>query len=177
MVRLKTARAFSLIEAAIVLGVVGLVIGGLWIAAASVNENRRMQELLTGSAQIIANMQAQYRNVDMAAQIAATAYCHDDPSIFRNVVGFKWNSMYDIQDPWGKPIACYFETFGFSIIYYELDKAACVRMVTYLGGRPDPGIIAVQTPHSFLNEWDLPYAPVDADCPTEANRISFNYKL
>jgi len=35
-------RAFSLIEAAIVLGVVGLVIGGIWVGAAAVN--RRLQE-------------------------------------------------------------------------------------------------------------------------------------
>lgn len=34
--------AFSLIEAAIVLGVVGLVIGGIWVAAAAVQETMRV---------------------------------------------------------------------------------------------------------------------------------------
>lgn len=35
----RQKKGLSLIEAAIVLGVVGLVIGGIWIAAAAVNEN------------------------------------------------------------------------------------------------------------------------------------------
>lgn len=34
-------RGFSLIEAAIVLGVVGVVIGGIWAAASRINESRR----------------------------------------------------------------------------------------------------------------------------------------
>lgn len=37
---------FSLIETAIVLGVVGLVIGGIWVAAAAVSENRKQARLL-----------------------------------------------------------------------------------------------------------------------------------
>jgi type II secretory pathway pseudopilin PulG len=39
-------KAFSLIEAAIVLGIIGLVIGGIWIAAASVQENNRVSRHL-----------------------------------------------------------------------------------------------------------------------------------
>lgn len=42
----KTRRAgFNLVEAAIVLGVVGLVIGGIWIAAAQVRQAQRVSEL------------------------------------------------------------------------------------------------------------------------------------
>lgn len=37
-------RGFNLIEAAVVLGVIGLVIGGIWVAAAAVRaENRRLE--------------------------------------------------------------------------------------------------------------------------------------
>ncbi len=38
----KNNRGFNLVEAAIVLGVIGLVIGGIWVAAASVTENRKL---------------------------------------------------------------------------------------------------------------------------------------
>ena len=41
-------KAFSLIEAAIVLGVVGLVIGGIWTAAAVVNDNIRQRQTADG---------------------------------------------------------------------------------------------------------------------------------
>lgn len=45
----RNSKGFSLIEAAIVLGVVGLVIGGIWAAASSVREQNRvlgMMEML-----------------------------------------------------------------------------------------------------------------------------------
>lgn len=38
-------KGFSLIEAAIVLGIVGLVIGGIWVAAAAVAQNNRVSEM------------------------------------------------------------------------------------------------------------------------------------
>lgn len=41
-------KGFSLIEAAIVLGIVGLVIGGIWIAAANINERIRWQQTEEG---------------------------------------------------------------------------------------------------------------------------------
>lgn len=40
-------RGFNLVEAAIVLGVVGLIIGGIWVAAAAVRENYQVNETIT----------------------------------------------------------------------------------------------------------------------------------
>jgi hypothetical protein len=42
----KYRRGFSLIEAAVVLGVVGLVIGGIWAAAVTVKENLEVNQIL-----------------------------------------------------------------------------------------------------------------------------------
>ncbi|HNC96413.1 MAG TPA: hypothetical protein PKW90_09840 [Myxococcota bacterium] len=41
-------KGFNLIEAAIVLGVVGLVIGGIWVAASAVTNSRRNNETISG---------------------------------------------------------------------------------------------------------------------------------
>lgn len=38
-------KAFSLIEAAIVLGIIGLVIGGIWVAASAVSDGLKMSKL------------------------------------------------------------------------------------------------------------------------------------
>lgn len=43
-----TKQGFNLVEAAIVLGIVGLVIGGIWTTAASVYSNRRVSEGMEG---------------------------------------------------------------------------------------------------------------------------------
>lgn len=51
-------KGFSLIEAAIVLGVVGLIIGSIWIAAASVRENMLANQITSGYLHIVSEMQS-----------------------------------------------------------------------------------------------------------------------
>lgn len=41
-------KGFNLIEAAIVLGVVGLVIGGIWVGASAVMRQHRVQQTIDG---------------------------------------------------------------------------------------------------------------------------------
>ena len=56
----KRQRGFNLIEAAIVLGVVGLVIGGIWVAAAAVQSNLRESDASKGLLQIVQNVRNLY---------------------------------------------------------------------------------------------------------------------
>ncbi len=56
----KSKRGFNLIEAAIVLGVVGLVIGGIWVAAAAVQSNMRESDTSKGLLQIVQNTRNLY---------------------------------------------------------------------------------------------------------------------
>ncbi len=51
----RTIRGFNLVEAAIVLGVIGLVIGGIWTAAASVQANMRINKVASDVTVIINN--------------------------------------------------------------------------------------------------------------------------
>ena len=48
MTRQNHKRGFSLIEAAIVLAVVGGVIGGIWVSADNVRENYKINQLTDG---------------------------------------------------------------------------------------------------------------------------------
>ena len=57
-----TRKAFSLIEAAIVLGVVGLIIGGIWIAAAAVQKSLGRTELVKISTTIIGELRSDFRD-------------------------------------------------------------------------------------------------------------------
>lgn len=56
----RRQRGFNLIEAAIVLGVVGLVIGGIWVAAAAVQSNLRESDASKGLLQIVQNVRNLY---------------------------------------------------------------------------------------------------------------------
>lgn len=53
----KTKKGFNLIEAAIVLAVVGGVIGGIWVAAATVIENHRVNKTVEGILTTARNIQ------------------------------------------------------------------------------------------------------------------------
>jgi hypothetical protein len=50
---LARRRGFNLIEAAIVLGVIGLVIGGIWVAASDVSSKMRVNETAQGILKIV----------------------------------------------------------------------------------------------------------------------------
>ena len=47
-VRPRLKRAFSLLEVAIVLGVIGVALGGIWVAHSAVTENLKANELAAG---------------------------------------------------------------------------------------------------------------------------------
>ena len=47
------SEGFSLIESTIVLGIVGLVLGGIWLAAATVSENHKVSKTIEGTVYLI----------------------------------------------------------------------------------------------------------------------------
>ena len=49
-------KGFSLVEAAIVLGVVGLVIGGIWVAASAISSTLKVNRAVTGILQTADNL-------------------------------------------------------------------------------------------------------------------------
>jgi len=63
--RLKLSRAFSLIEVAIVLALVGLVIGGLWTVAAAVSRHQKINQLLEDVLIVSQNLRSKYSQVDI----------------------------------------------------------------------------------------------------------------
>ena len=60
---MKKNSGFSLIEAAIVLGVVGLVIGGIWVAAAEVMFKNNTAETAKGIAQAVSAVRNLYAGI------------------------------------------------------------------------------------------------------------------
>ena len=56
-------RGFNLIEAAIVLGVVGLVIGGIWVAAAAVSESRKQAKIAHDVGYLTSQLMTKLNNV------------------------------------------------------------------------------------------------------------------
>ena len=72
--RQRSTRGFSLTELAIVLGVIGLVLGGIWVAASSVHRNNQLQKANQEISLILAGYRSTYamRGIDVAAATDVT---------------------------------------------------------------------------------------------------------
>ncbi len=84
----KTRMGFNLIEAAIVLAVVGLVIGGIWVAAASLAQRRFEQQFMEGLLVLATNAQ-KYLSQRNACGGASLADVSQSPEL--------WEIMYPKQ--------------------------------------------------------------------------------
>lgn len=94
-------RGFNLIEAAIVLGVVGLVIGGIWIAAAAVNEGKKINDTVNGMQYVAQHFRNAYKGIapsdipDGNTTLTLSQYMQPPP-------GYSTNAAGDLIDPYGQ---------------------------------------------------------------------------
>ena len=128
-VKLKNQRGFTLVEVAIVLTIVGLVIGGIWLAASTVSNNQKKTALATDVLQIAQNIRNLYGNqsvttgLDNAAAIAAGAI----PANLVTGTGTARNVFNSTAD--STTIAAV-GTTQFSIQMVGIPRDACIELLT-----------------------------------------------
>jgi type II secretory pathway pseudopilin PulG len=66
-------KGFTLIELAIILTIVGLVIGGIWIAASTVMNNMKKKDLGEGTIQLVQNLRNLYTGQASATGLSNTS--------------------------------------------------------------------------------------------------------
>lgn len=125
----SNSSAFSLVEAAIVLGVVGLIIGGIWVAAAQVTLYLQTSRAVSGIMSIKDNMQRLISRRDSCA-MGDNVYPSDLVGI--GIVPDDWEQGSTIIHPFGGTLSiknmC---TSGarFDLIISGLKKAQCFRLL------------------------------------------------
>ncbi len=101
--RQNKEAGFNLIEAAIVLGIVGLVVAGIWAAASAAYENMRQQSSSRNLLAMAQNIKNFYANSGLsqlpAAAITATALIQNG-LVPREFIA---NANTNIVHPWGSP--------------------------------------------------------------------------
>ena len=132
----KTRRGFSLIEAAIVLGVVGAVIGTIWVSAAAVYENHKVNQTVEG-------IFTTARNIQNLISINDTNGFVINQDINNTIIGadlapkdwIKGNSLYtpmgDLLFVYAKVIPP--DTFVFSI--QNMEKSDCIALMVKITSR------------------------------------------
>ena len=135
-------RGFNLIEAAIVLGVVGLVIGGIWVAASAVMAKQRQSETTRGVLQAIEAVRKSWPAGASPGAAGSTPGLgnYNAYAISAGIFPSNWVSGSTIHDPWGKPIMFDYGATGWGGAYANLwvlelsnvDQADCYNIVPAL---------------------------------------------
>lgn len=134
-------QGLSLLELAIVLGVVGLISGAIWVAAAKSRQNQRISDAVALVNEIATNVRGVYtgfRNATppstVAAQIAANLY----PQSVVNAAGTgtlgPWDNAISIIFPAATPITGFTVQFNLPTSISAADRRQiCIDMVTRMG--------------------------------------------
>lgn len=130
-------KAFSLIEAAIVLGVVGLVIGGIWVGAAEVGERLKVNETVKNIGIIANNVRQLY--VGMPKPTVTTNI--GIPLMSSGVIPAEMVQNSSIVNAWGGNVTVTIMIGPDSLrfILYDIPTSVCTKLVMGMIANPDPG--------------------------------------
>jgi hypothetical protein len=127
-------RGFNLIEAAIVLGLVGLVVGGIWVAASAVYENYKVNKTVEGVSTIARNVQNLISERDALAMWSW--FMLNDTLLAANAIPQDWVHGTQIIHPYGSNLKIFIDhdwgtRFDFELA--NIPQSACVNIVIRMG--------------------------------------------
>ena len=183
--RVSQVRGFTLTEAAIVLGIVGLILGAIWVAASSVYQNMRIarsSEELLQIAQHIRTLNSTQNTVDPNATTANYISAGVFPS---DMV-----SGTSVINIWGGTVtitptnAAGTANDGFVVTFGGIPANACADFLTRnTGTGRDTGIVgyavAANNAATAANNSTFPVNVSTAVgvCTNTSNAVSFTFKL
>jgi len=134
----RDRRAFTLTELSIVLGVIGLVLGGIWVAAGQAYNAQKATKAAGQVQQILAGYRKMFgnRRVDTGAGVMVNV-----TQIGINA-GYFPSDMVDggvVTSPWGNPVVVWGlqDSNGIFISYYSIPQSACIALASSEANAPN----------------------------------------
>jgi len=140
----RAVKGFTLAEIALVLGIIGLILGSIWVAASSVYQN---QKVTKAARQLIAITQA-VRSLYATSPAIGDAAGTDETASFISVKALP-SDMIDgaaTVNPWNGTVMTTSQTIAnagdmFGIEYNLVPQSACIALLTSVtGAGRDPGL-------------------------------------
>ncbi len=123
-------HGFSLVESAIVLAVVGLVLGGIWVASAAMYENYKVNKTVEGTISTVRNIQKliSFRDAQGIGQMQ-----NIEPLIVAAGCPPKdWISGVDVKSPVTGDLNIYGYLNHIDFTFYNIKRSICIKMITKL---------------------------------------------
>ena len=140
-------RAFTLTELAIVLGIIGLILGAIWVAASKVYQSNRVDTAVKEAAAISSSYRSLYNTHGVDTGDGTDITCTGVNSGFfptdmllPNTTCAGGNPATYPQHPWNSYvlITSYQTTWqGFAVAFYNLPQTACNSLAQQLFSAPD----------------------------------------
>lgn len=172
----KSARGFNLIEAAIVLGVTGLVIGGVWMAAAAVTEHRRVSSSIAEVLHIVEGV----RNISKSTLVGNE---DEEVSALLGRLGIIPSSMSQspsLTTAWGAPALVVMGDDAVYVAFMRMPRSSCIRLAMAMSARDAEDGLSSTTingpsgDNSFYQALSLEDA---SEACEDGATISWNYSL
>jgi Tfp pilus assembly protein PilE len=130
MQRKNAEAGFNLIEAAIVLGIVGLIVGGIWAAASSAYENMRQQSGSKNLLSFAQSIRSFYANSGATSINTTVSVAITQGLVPADMV----SGTAAMISPWGTAVTLGTGTIGstnvFGILYSGLTQSTCINILT-----------------------------------------------
>jgi prepilin-type N-terminal cleavage/methylation domain-containing protein len=134
-------KGFTLTEIAIVLGIIGLILGAIWTAAASVYANQRLTHTNTAILGVAQGIRSLYSTSSSTGYAAATLIT---PAMVS--AGIIPTDLAAGTGPFpggSMGVSATSDGLGFVVSVTAVPQSACINLLTMLGGESrDPGLYA-----------------------------------
>lgn len=200
-------RGFTLTEIAIVLGIIGLILGAIWVAAAAVYNNLRVSKATTQLLQITQNVRALYAtsarvdplaNINTPGQQAGQALTYIQANVFPNDTlsssGGAGQPVDTVQSPWNGGIYITAQQSqggvandSFQVAFDAVPQSACIGLITANSGEGrDPGMVSVDVAAgttgapvapAFAAQFPIPASTAQQACAGATNTVAFTFRL
>lgn len=184
----RAMRGFTLTEAAIVLGIVGLILGAIWVAAASVYNNLRVSRTSEQILQIAQNVRSIYSTQNIISANTTALEIARAGGIPKDMMDDP-NNPTTIKDVWGGDITINRTTGpapgvlgdSFYITFTRVPQQACTDiMVRNTGSGRDSGLVGVDNGPIATTAFPLTIGNAIAKCgvtTVAGNSVTFTFKL